>query len=350
MTLVDTFIEAFDVWEEARPYLSLLVDEEEMRLVVAMAGQAVTVEDAADRLGVDPQEAGRLLQRAYGRYVVDKEVEDGRATYTPGTFWGRLNHVAKYENWDDLPLEARRRIHRRFLDEFIARHRATVARKMHGLEAEDAPPNDAVLLLPEVEAMIDAAAHVVVQPCDCRRLGQQCDQPVETCLVFDAGALAALDRGHGRRLTQQEAKELVRWADRQGLMHTGDSEWQSRGLHAICNCCACDCFPFLAAQELGSQGVWPKSRYGAVHDPERCTHCSVCVERCHFGAFSHVESTVGAGGQEKGRIQLDPSLCRGCGLCANTCPADAISMHPCGVEEWGVPHVRHPQPGAAGAV
>jgi len=78
--------------------------------------------------------------------------------------------------------------------------------------------------------------------------------------------LAALDRGHGRRLTQEAAIALVRRADKQGLMHTADSDWQARGLHAICNCCACDCYPFRAAQELGSKGVWPRSRYIAAYD------------------------------------------------------------------------------------
>ena len=152
---------------------------------------------------------------------------------------------------------------------------------MRGLEAQVALPNDTVLLVYEAEEMIDAATHIVVQPCDCRRLGQNCDLPVETCIWLDEGALGTLDRGYGRRLTKNEAKELLRWADKKGLMHTGDSEWRAHGLHAICNCCACDCYPFLAAQELGSKGVWPKSRYVASRDHERCNLCGACVKRCH---------------------------------------------------------------------
>jgi Pyruvate/2-oxoacid:ferredoxin oxidoreductase delta subunit len=327
MTLVDRFIEVFDVWEEARPYLALLVDEDEMELVVAIAGQAVTAEEAAERLGLGLEETAGRLERAYRRHVVDKQLAGDVATYTAGSLWGRLDHVAKYENWDDIPSADRTRINRRFLDAFIARHRASVERKMQGLEAENALPNDTVLLLHEAEEMVDAATHIVVQPCDCRRLGQHCDWPVETCIWFDDGALECLDRGHGRRLTHQEAKDLLRWVDRQGLMHTGDSDWQTRGLHAICNCCACDCYPFLAARELGSQGVWPKSRYVAVHDRERCTVCGVCVTRCHFGAFYLDGTSVEIDGRARDNVQFDPTRCWGCGLCANTCPADAIAMH-----------------------
>jgi NAD-dependent dihydropyrimidine dehydrogenase PreA subunit len=329
MTLLDQFVTAFGVWEEARPYLHLMVDEQEMQLVVAMAGQAITVSQAAGRLGLTPQQAAELLQRAYGRHLVDKsQADDGTATYSAGTFYSHLDHVAKYGRWDEIPAEDRRTINRRFLDEFIARHRPNVELKMQGLQAENALPNDTVLLLSQVEEMIDAATHIVVQPCDCRRLGQNCDRPVETCLWLDAGALEALDRGYGRRLTRDEARELVHRADRAGLMHTADSEWRSHGLHAICNCCACDCYPFRAAQELGSKGIWPRSHYIAVYDQERCDLCGACVKRCHFNAFYHDGSTGNVGGKARPGVAFDPESCWGCGLCANTCPTHAIVMEP----------------------
>jgi NAD-dependent dihydropyrimidine dehydrogenase PreA subunit len=111
-------------------------------------------------------------------------------------------------------------------------------------------------------------------------------------------------------------------------MHTADSRWQSRGLHAICNCCACDCYPFRAAEALGSKGVWPKVRYKAVFDPTRCSQCAACVRRCHFGAFYHDGSTVNIKGKELMTVSFDLEKCWGCGLCANACPKDAILMQP----------------------
>jgi|YNPBryBLVA2012_1023415.scaffolds.fasta_scaffold04030_2 Pyruvate/2-oxoacid:ferredoxin oxidoreductase delta subunit len=326
MGLVDEFAAAFGVWDIARPYLHLMVDEAEMTLVVRMAGRAVTVEEAADLLGLPPAATETLLQRAYARHILNKKVEDGTTRFTPADFPTRLDHFAKFENWDDIPEAGRRALDRRFLDEFIARHRPNVERKTQGLAAENALPNDTVLLLHEVEAMLDAASDIIVQPCDCRRLGGNCDRPVETCIWLDAGAREALDRGYGRRLTREEAKALVRRLDRQGLMHTGDSEWPSRGLHAICNCCACDCYPFRAARELGSKGVWPKSRAVATHDPARCSRCGLCAQRCHFGAFS---ATL-LPDEDRPVIRFDAELCWGCGLCANSCPEQAIVMQPVG--------------------
>jgi ferredoxin len=328
MTFVDRFVAAFDVWEEALPYLQMMVDPQEMQLIVAMGDRELGVDEVAALLGISGQRAEELLQRAYSRCIVDETVQAGAIAYSAGTFDHRLDHFAKYENWDDIPDQDRRVINRRFLDEFIARHEPNVQRKMQGLEAENALPNDTVLLLGEVEEMIDAATHIVVQPCDCRRLGQNCDRPVETCIWLDDGALKSLDRGHGRPLSRDEAIELVRWADRKGLMHTADSEWRTRGLHAICNCCACDCYPFRAARELGSKGVWPASRYVTVHEEAQCNLCGACVQRCHFDAFYYDGRSVEVEGRAKKNVLYDADRCWGCGLCANTCPSGAIRMQP----------------------
>ena len=316
----------FNVWDEVHPHLSLIVDEDEMRLVVGMADQQLDTKQVADLLAVSYDESAKLLGKAYSRCIVDKLVEDGSTKYQISDFYNRLDHFAKYENWYDIPAEDRKVINRRFLDEFIARHKHNVMRKMRGLEAENALPNDTIMLLCEVEEMINAASDIVVQPCDCRKLGENCDRPVETCIWLDDGARQALDRGHGRRLTREEAIELIHRADNKGLMHTADSEWRERGLHAICNCCACDCYPFHAAQELGSKGVWPKSKYIVQHDRDLCNQCGACVRRCHFDAFYYEGSIVEVDGKSKQGVAVDLEKCWGCGLCANTCTEGAIMM------------------------
>jgi len=309
-----------------------MVDEHEMELVLLIsehvqgADRSLTVERIADLWGLNYAQTEEIVQRAYGRCILNKVEEDGLTKYSPADFYARLDHFAKYENWHDIPAEDRQIINLSFLDQFIKKHKVNVGRKMRGLESENALPNDTVMLLSEVEEMIEAASDIVVQPCDCRKLGENCNKPVETCIWLDEGARQSLDRGHGRRLTKEEAIELLRWTDKKGLMHTADSAWRERGLHAICNCCACDCYPFRAAQELGSKGVWPKSHYIAAHDLDLCNMCGSCVKRCHFEAFYHDGSTMELDGKEKKRVLYDLEKCWGCGLCANTCPEGAISM------------------------
>ena len=303
-----------------------MVDEDEMRLVVSIAHQRPDLQQASDILALSQADTVNLLEKAYSKHIIEKLSEDSVTKYKISNFYARLDHFAKYENWHDIPAEDRKVIDRRFLDEFIARHKDNITRKMNGLEAENALPNDTVMLLSEVEEMVNEATDIVVQPCDCRKLGENCDRPVETRIWLDEGARQALERSHGRRLSKEEAIQLLRHADKKGLMHTADSEWRERGLHAICNCCACDCYPFRAAQELGSKGVWPKSHYIVQYNQENCNHCGACVKRCHFDAFYYDGSTIEVDGKTKKTVVVDLDMCWGCGLCANTCPHDAIKM------------------------
>jgi len=297
-----------------------------MRLVVGMARQHLDLGQVSDLLTLSHAETADLLGRAYSRCIVDKLDEDGVTKYKISDFYSRLDHFVKYGNWHAIPVEDRKVINRRYFEEFISRHRHNVERKMQGLEAENALPNDTVMLLSEVEEMIEAADEIVVQPCDCRTLGENCNRPVETCIWLDDGARQALDRGHGRRLTKDEAIQILRHADKKGLMHTADSEWRERGLHAICNCCACDCYPFRAAQKLESKGIWPKSHYIVQYDQEQCNQCGACVKRCHFEAFYHDGSMIEVDGKNKKVVSVDLEKCWGCGLCANSCPQGAIKM------------------------
>jgi NAD-dependent dihydropyrimidine dehydrogenase PreA subunit len=194
------------------------------------------------------------------------------------------------------------------------------------LPPERTPGNDSVLLVNELDDVIDAAATIAVFPCNCRRIAGNCGRPQEVCIHFNARAEDKLERGYGKRLTAAEAKALVRWADRKGLMHTTEINWGTDGPAPICNCCADDCYVFRAAAVLGSKGAWPHSRFIAAYDQEKCDRCGACVRRCHFGAFRQDGMAGKRDDGEREIVTYDPALCWGCGLCANTCPNGAVAM------------------------
>ena len=62
MAIMDEFIELFGVWEVARPYVHLIVDELEMDLIVRTSGQARTIDEVAGLLGMSPEEAAKWSQ------------------------------------------------------------------------------------------------------------------------------------------------------------------------------------------------------------------------------------------------------------------------------------------------
>ena len=60
---------------------------------------------------------------------------------------------------------------------------------------------------------------------------------------------------------------------------------------------------------------WPVEVREPVIAQKECTLCSACVAACQFHALAKVGKT----------ITTFPKLCHGCGLCAQVCPAQAIS-------------------------
>jgi len=49
-------------------------------------------------------------------------------------------------------------------------------------------------------------------------------------------------------------------------------------------------------------------------NPDLCTGCAACLEKCPNGAIFMVN----------GRAQIDETLCSGCGVCVTACPRQAI--------------------------
>ncbi len=77
-------------------------------------------------------------------------------------------------------------------------------------------------------------------------------------------------------------------------------------------------------------GSWRTLR--PKYDPSNCTHCMICVSYCPDMAIPTIiteEGVVGKDGRVyKGRVRLETNFdyCKGCGICANECPAKCIVM------------------------
>ncbi|MGV9103846.1 MAG: DUF362 domain-containing protein [Promethearchaeia archaeon] len=50
-------------------------------------------------------------------------------------------------------------------------------------------------------------------------------------------------------------------------------------------------------------------------DPPKCVGCGICAENCPAGAISIVD----------GKAQIEYSRCKNCGVCISICPQNAIS-------------------------
>lgn len=154
-----------------------------------------------------------------------------------------------------------------------------------------------------------------VGQCVCRRHYRRCDHPLEVCFFVNDYADKFVAKGLARYLPLEEARELLKKADESGLVHLTLYR-PDQYVFAVCSCCSCCCHDLQLLLKHGREYLVSRSEYSARTDPEKCTHCGVCVERCVFG------DRVG----DDDLVIYDAEKCYGCGLCVSSCPAGATTM------------------------
>lgn len=174
-----------------------------------------------------------------------------------------------------------------------------------------------VMLYERAEELVQGHKRFAVAPCICRReaqlVGEPCDKPLETCLSFGVGADFYARNGIGRSITKEEALEILKQAEKAGLvLQPGNAQ----NALFMCTCCGCCCGVLRTIKSFPKPAdiVW--SPYAVVLDRETCTGCGVCVDRCQMEALAMDGDTVA----------LNADRCIGCGLCVTTCPSESLTL------------------------
>ena len=140
----------------------------------------------------------------------------------------------------------------------------------------------------EVSKYLNENTLFSVSDCSCRTsreaLGEGCGHLKEDmCIQMGHAAEYYIRTGRGREITREEAFEIIRKAEANGLMHNIPNTDGPGHTHAICNCCGCGCF----AMRLANMYVNPdmvRSNYISQVDKEKCVACGECVENCPTNA------------------------------------------------------------------
>ena len=129
-------------------------------------------------------------------------------------------------------------------------------------------------------------------------------------MVFGDWARHFIKLGLSREITHEEALEIVRQNEADGLV-LQPNNYQK--IDFVCSCCGCCCGILSARKKLPKPGEnWTHNFYTVV-EVEICTGCGTCVEKCQMNAIKIDEQT------EYVTVNLD--RCIGFGNCVASCPS-----------------------------
>lgn len=292
------FIDKFKIPQEAVPYITLFFTKEEIDFVEQMDKEVFTKEDVA-KLKENPEE---FIKKAYGRGVISIDNPEND-TFKINDFYGRLDifAVSETDKYKTIPKEDRNKIDDWYFEQFYTSLNP---------DPNVRPTGDKILTLAETLDFIDSQNRpVYLNYCDCRSLKGDCGMPTKTCITYKDGINTFAHRGLSEEIDKEKAKEIVKEADKKGLMHTVNP-------NGICNCCNDCCYLFRGQERRDSRGFWPETEHIVEIDKDKCVGCGKCVGRCFFKVFS----------KDGREVSLDKSKCVGCGICATGCPVGALTM------------------------
>lgn len=172
----------------------------------------------------------------------------------------------------------------------------------------------------QVSTYIDKYDSIAVGTCFCRQeaylLGDDVHgMPMDVCMWFGNMAEYAIERLGAKQMDSGEAMQVLDKAEAAGLIHM--SRNTSEDIEFICNCDRWHCEVVSGVLKQSKPALFFNSGFQPRFDPDLCTTCETCIERCPPAALV-------MGGNDVPQVNLD--RCFGCAVCATGCPSDAIVM------------------------
>ena len=177
----------------------------------------------------------------------------------------------------------------------------------------------AVLPFHTMEAVVRQAQRFAVAHCPCRMAakirGRACEHPIEVCLKFDELADYLIERGLGREVTRDEARDIIKQSAEAGLVHFVDNA--EGPVKHNCNCCGCSCWNVgaIRRRKIARDDIMA-TYFMRTTDDDACVGCGVCLDICPVQALT-LEDDVAV---------VDEAWCIGCGLCVPRCATGAAGL------------------------
>jgi Pyruvate/2-oxoacid:ferredoxin oxidoreductase delta subunit len=309
---------------------SVLFSPEEASVAAAMPKGFSTAEQLAQALDRNEEEVESLLQTMAAKGLCASGDAGGTEVYVLPPF---VPGIFEYQF-----LRGTRTEHDVKLAKLIHNYKEAVD-AINGMPEISFPPTRVIAVDERIEAgnkihtydqmstYVENSDPISVATCYCRHEAalldekDSCGKPNEVCMQFGVGARFIIDKGLGREISKNEAMEILKKSEEEGLVHCSTNH---QNIDFVCNCCADHCIILVTALAQPKPGLALNSGFEPKIAKEECITCDVCIENCPATALAMSEDDL---------LLLDLDRCFGCGVCATSCPTEAITL----VEKAGYP-------------
>ena len=273
--------------------LDPIVDDDMCSIMMRMRLEKnFTAEDLARKAKKSVEFTQEQLDKLVKAGVIRVRTVDGKTCYyypiwVPGIMEGILSNREQCDKYPDLGVcfEEYTRIRVGMLAPVLG-NGVNFMRVMPVMSAIE--NNTHAASYDELTTIIDNAKAISVGPCSCRRsrrlMGEGCGHLEEDmCIYLDDNAINFSKNGEHRLVSKEEAYEILKRAEDNGLVHDVNQAPGFDGVTAICNCCGCSCYA-LRITELFRSPEAVRSNFIARVDKDKCVACGQCVENCQPNA------------------------------------------------------------------
>lgn len=300
-----------------------LFTPEEAAITNAMPRGVSTAAAIAEAAGRSADEIGPLLEAMADKGLCNAFEKDGQRYYGAPPF---VPGIFEYQFMKGTTTEKDRRLarlihaYKKKVDSVIGAQKMTFPTSRVITVDKKIQAGNVVHTYEQVSNYIENYDPISVSTCFCRHEAElidendRCDAPNDVCMQFGAGAQFVIERGMGRRVSKEEAWEVLNRAEEAGLVHCSRN---TQDIDYLCNCCSCHCMIIKSVLTQEKPALFLSSGFQPVFNPDACVACETCIDRCPGTALTMGEDDIPV---------ADMDRCFGCGVCATGCPSEAISM------------------------
>jgi len=295
--------------------LQIQYTPEEARLAVQVGFSGGKIDELGERTGIEKETLKKMLNNMADKGTIwidpGSENPNYRAMLVEGP------GIAETAAWgDNFPWsgELKKRWNK-YKQVWVREGITPLGQVVPVWAAEAALPPD-VQPSENINEVIKQLGYWSVSNCPCRSFQrvddseEHCDHLLETCMNLGDIGRWAVEHGHARELTYEEAIDLLAKCEEDGLVHMG--ALPDYGI--VCNCCSDACVNILGLK-MGLPHAMARGPFVAICGEDTCAACMTCVDRCPVDAVHVDEHAV-----------VDEQKCIGCGVCVVGCKPEAMRL------------------------